>query len=153
MMDFLFLCVLKLKRMEIIENCKEIFVNKFLPFTLELINLDKTLISFTGNNEYDSKVNSMKAKSFQFISFLLQNEGSVISNLLLEHLTAIIPQSISGLSIFVSERLDYLSQMSKDSADFPDSNFDILLFQIMLFLSRVLVRDPVMTQFTPLVKK
>ena len=95
----------------------------------------------------------MKAKSFQFISFLLQNEGGVISNLLLEHLTAIIPQSISGLSMFVSEKLDYLSQMNKDSAEFPDSNFDILLFQIMLFLSRVLVRDPVMTQFTPLVKK
>lgn len=152
-MDFLFLCVLKLKRMEILENCKEIFINKFVPFTIELVIYDNTFIAFTGNNEYDSSINSMKAKSFQFISFLLQNEGALISNIFLEHLTKIILPAISGLSLFVNERLDYLSQMNKDSKEYPDSNYDILLFQMMLFLSRVLVRDPVMTQFTQLVKK
>jgi hypothetical protein len=152
-MDFLFLCVLKLKKMEILGNCKDIFINKFVPFSIELVVYNSTFIAFTGNNDYDSMVNSMKAKSFQFISLLLQNEGVVISNLFLENLTKIIIPSITGLSVFVTEKLEYISQMHKDSKECPDNSYDILLFQIMLFLSRVLVRDPVMNQFTHLVKK
>lgn len=151
-MDFLFLSILKLKRMEVLENCKEIFINKFIPFSIEMVSLDN-LISFTGNTEYDSMVNSMKAKSFQFISFLIQNEQTTIPPTFLEHLTKILLPSITGLSVVINEKLDYLSQMHKDSKEFPDSNHDILLFQIMLFLSRVLIREPVMSQFSPLVKK
>jgi hypothetical protein len=153
-LDFLFLCVLKLKKMNIIETCYEDFVIKFVPFATDIILMDKSLVSFTGNNEYDSIINSTKSKSFQFISYILQNEPATITNaLFMKYLTQIVSPLVNFLPVFVSEKLDYISNMKSGSSEFPDNNIDSLLYQMLLFLSRVLIREPVLTQFGPLCKK
>lgn len=112
------------------------------------------LILFTGDKEVDSSLNSMKSKSFQLLSFLIQNEGSVIKNqFVIENLSKLVRLSISSLNAIVNEKMEYLSNMNKNNNEYPDNNYDILLFQILLFLSRFLGREPIVTQFTGFVKK
>jgi hypothetical protein len=96
----------------------------------------------------------MKAKALQLISFIIQNEGNIIkNNFVIENLSKVVNISISSLNFIVTEKMDYISNMSKDNKNYPDNNYDSLMFQIMLFLSRFLAREPIITQFTGFVKK
>lgn len=95
----------------------------------------------------------MKSKAFQLISYMIQVEGVSIKNQsIVDNCSKVVNLAISSLNYAVGEKLAYLSEMGKDN-QYPDYGYDILLFQIMLFLSRFLVREPVLTQFTGFVKK
>ena len=96
----------------------------------------------------------MKAKAFQLISYIVQTEGNIIKNqFIIDYLSKIVNLAISSLNTVVNEKLSYLGEMNKNSNEYPDNSYDILLFQIMLFLSRFLAREPIVTQFTGFVKK
>jgi hypothetical protein len=156
-LDYLFLSLLKLKKLNSLDNIFSLYVGKYLPFTIETISYSNqqegNLILFTGDKEVDTQLNTMKAKAFQLVSYIVQAEGATIKNqLIVDNCSKVVNLAISSLNFVVSDKLSYLSEMGKDT-QFPDHGYDALLFQIMLFLSRFLVRDPVLTQFTGFVKK
>jgi hypothetical protein len=156
-MDYFFLSLLKLKKLSVLDKAQNLYVNNYLPFAIQTLHyslINENLISFTGMKDFDSHLNSMKSKSLQFICYLIQLEGSSIKNdLIIEHGSKIVKLAISTLENTISFKLGYIMEMHKGNIDSPDYNYDILLFHILLFLSRFLTREPILTQFTPYIKK
>jgi len=96
----------------------------------------------------------MKAKAFQLISYIVQSEGTTIKNgLIIDNLSKIVNLTITSLEFVINNKLEYISSMGKDRDDYPDYGYDNLLFQMLLFLSRFLAREPIITGFTGFVKK
>jgi hypothetical protein len=99
-------------------------------------------------------LNSMKSKAFQMVSYIVQLEGvTMLNNMLIESCSKLVTFSISSLNSIINEKLEYISNMSRGHKKYPDYNYEILIFQIMLFLSRFLAREPIVTQFSGFVKK
>ncbi len=95
----------------------------------------------------------MKSKAFQLISYMVQTEGHSIKNqTIVDNCSKIVNFAISSLGSVISEKMNYLTEMSK-GGEVPDNSYDTLLFQIMLFLTRFLAREPIVTQFKGFVKK
>ena len=95
----------------------------------------------------------MKAKAFQVLSYVIQAESTVIKNeMMIQPLSKLVNLSVSSLNFIVNEKMKYISEMSKNSKEFPDNNYETLIFQMMLFLSRFLSREPIISQFSTYVK-
>lgn len=154
--DYLFLSLLKMKKLHRIESILKIYIAKFIPFAIEIIQTGTTgnIISFTGIKEVDNTVNTMKSKAFQFVSFVVQNEGVTIKDdITREAGFKLIDITIASLENLVNERIPYLTQMSSDSQEYPDFSYETLMFQMILLQSRFLSREPFIEKFTPLVKR
>jgi hypothetical protein len=144
--------------MDMLETVITVYVNKFLVFSIDALTCSNTsqfnYIIFTENMQIDNSLNSMKAKALQFISFIIQNESnSLKNNFVIENLTKLVNICISSLNCVLLEKMNYISNMSKDSKDYPDNNYQNLIFQTLVFLSKFLTKEPIVTQFTGLVKK
>jgi hypothetical protein len=104
-------------------------------------------IAWEKNSHFDNTINGMKAKAFQFINSLLQKKEKVIDNGLVEGYTGLIRACLQNLEFVVSQKFSYLQEMDKESLDFPDYNYENLLYQVLLFLSRILIREPFVDNF------
>jgi hypothetical protein len=104
------------------------------------------MIYITENEELDKVMNSIKAKSFQFLSALIQYGSNTIKNELLQ---GICIQLID----YIIKNLDYLVLNKLNNFEKYEKCLDILFYHIFLFLSRCLNREPILTNFFPYVKK
>ena len=166
-LDLFFLILLKMKKLSLLGNIIPTFINSFLSVIIACISIEAkiyengdlfssgNLISFSDRIEVDSNLNSMKAKAFQVLSYIIQTEsGGVIKNeIIIQPLSKLVNLTVSSLYYIVNEKMKYISEMSKSSKEFPDNNYENVIFQMMLFLCRFLTREPIISQFTGYVKK
>ena len=115
-------------------------------------------VVITDNSKVNGRVNSMKSKAFQFLTRIIETYKEELVNekmiLLSTKLTKIIMNSIDytiknkKLSLFTQE-IDIND--AKNQNDLVNQNeFNTLIFSMLAFLTRALIREPIKTQFTPL---
>jgi hypothetical protein len=153
---------MKLRKLEKLDGALNLYSNKFLKYAVDLIQKphqgvwEEFFIVWTGNKDFDNILNGMKSKSFQFISYLIQCEGQIIkTNIIIETVTQLVQSCTLNLNYVVQNKFEYLNNLEPGNItnnEFPDYNYDSLLFQIFLFLSRFLSREPIITHFTTFVK-
>jgi hypothetical protein len=130
------------------------FIKKFVPLACEMVLLtlpgEQYSISWSGIKEKDDVINSMKAKSLQFISLILQYEGTttIKDAILIEQASKIVNHIIANLKYFIVEKVNILIDLDTDG-----ETYETLIFQSLLFLSRLLTREPIITHFTPMAEK
>lgn len=135
-------------------------VPTFIPLSVDLITLTlpsiwpNYFIVWSGDAVLDNSLNSLKAKAVAFINSILQSFKEKINNEeLINSLIPLVTKSIENLEFVVNNRFEYLQNMNKESSEFPDYNYENLIYQIMLFLGRFLSRDPLINYFSPYIKK
>ncbi len=94
-------------------------------------------------------VNTMKAKALQFYSFVIQNENliSIKNPVLIENIMRIMAVIFDNLNFVIREKSNYLNEMNRNNENFRDNGYQNILYQILLLFSRILTRDPFMTNF------
>jgi hypothetical protein len=150
----LFLSCLKLKKLDKIDNLIEEYINKFIPFTSEMVlytplNQQHPII-WTGVKETDNVFNSMKSKALQFISLMIQYNGvqTIRNQVLLEHTTKLVNPMIASIKFVISDKMSILNELEREG-----EQYETLIFQTMLFFSRLFTRDPVITHFQTMVEE
>lgn len=146
--------VIKLRsRLNMMSKLYEPLAMKFIPFAINfaMMTVPEVMpvyfIAWQGNNAFDTSVNSMKAKAFLFINSILQSKKEkIIENVLLPLYTELVQSSVTNLEYVVAEKFEYIQNMGKDHL-IPDYNYETLIYQVILFLSRVLIREPFINQF------
>jgi hypothetical protein len=159
-MDFLFLSLLKMKKLDKTTEIMDIYIQKFIPFTCEMILLKIEewpiyFIFWTEQSELDLIVNTMKSKAFQFLSYIIQSENvtTVKNSILIDNINKIVNVIIDNLNFVIDQKMYYLAEMNKNSDKFKDNGYESLLFQIILFLSRILTREPFISTFSKFIEK
>jgi len=105
------------------------------------------IIYITESEELDKVLNSIKAKSFQLISAIIQYGSTDIKNTTVRDICiSLIDLIIKNLDYFVSSKIIF-------NLENHDKNLDILFYHIFLFLSRCLNREPILSNFMPFVRK
>jgi hypothetical protein len=159
--NFLYTAVIKTRnRLGIFSNVFSQF-EKFINITVQLILInvpnymtENYSIAWSGESQFDNSINSMKVKAFQYLNSLVSNYKSKINDEnLIKTYTDLISASIRNLEFVVTNKFKYIQEMSKDSISFPDYNYENLLHQIMIFLDKVLIREPFISQFNSLAKQ
>lgn len=132
------------------ENSKKIFIkqNQIIMFTL------------LENEKLCSSVNNMKSKCFQYFAFTLGKLSSknkenelVIFNIhdqyIIELMAELTKLIILALEDILSNKEKFiLIKSSKEGILSSDKNYNNLLFNIFLFLSRYLIRNPIIKEFS-----
>lgn len=142
---------MKIKDFEKSEEKLEIIINKYAVacynFIIDLkIPNEYVIVYITANEELDKVLNSVKAKSFQLLSALIQYGSIDIKNSIIQEICVnLIDVIIKNLNMLVTKDL-YLIEKYEGS-------LDLLFYHIFLFLSRCLNREPILTNFFPFVKK
>ena len=149
------------------EQYSLLLFDKYAQFSYELLTLsisnvttngEDNVVYYTDNSKVNGRVNSMKSKAFQFLTRIIETYKEELVNekmiLLSTKLTKIIMNSIDytiknkKLSLFTQE-IDIND--AKNQNDLVNQNeFNTLIFSMLAFLTRALIREPIKTQFTPL---
>jgi hypothetical protein len=136
-----------------------LFYSKFLDTAFKFASMTIPnvqpvyFIAWTNNSEYDNSMNSMKSKAFQFFNSLLQKKDKVIDTSFVEGYTELIKSCLQNLQFVITEKFSYLQEMDKESTTFPDYNYENLIYQVLLFLSKSLIREPFIDTFRSFDKK
>ena len=121
-------------------NCFNFIVDQSIPN-------NNMIIYITENDSLDKTLNSIKAKSYQFLSAIIQYGSVNIQN-------TIIQEICLKLIDLIIKNLDFLVHGNNFNFDkYDDKGLDLLFYHIFLFLSRCLNREPILTNFFPFVKK
>lgn len=110
--------------------------------------LPVNFIAWQGDKQFDNAINSMKAKAFQFLNSVMQNNKHKLDDNMIKTLSSLIQACVQNLEYVVNEKFSYLQEINKESTNFPDYNYENLIHQILLFLTRTLGRDPFLDQFS-----
>ena len=159
--NFLHSSVLKMRnRLSIITQVLDSYNQKFITIAADLVTmtipgiLHPQFIAFNGDSEFDNSINIMKAKVFQFINSIVSNYKTKLEE---QYLTKIysnlIQVTIENLNFVVLNKFNYLQEMTKDSTTFPDYNYENLIYQMILFLSKILVKEPFVENFSSFSKQ
>jgi hypothetical protein len=91
----------------------------------------------------------MKSKALQVLSYVVQNDNSVqIKNpVLIENIMRIMNVIFNNLNYVITEKSAYLNEMNRSNDNYRDNGYDNILFQILLFFTRVLTREPFMGEY------
>jgi len=151
LLDLLFLITIKIKDYENSYQKIEILINRYantcLHFILDKIIPNNDLIIYiTENDELDKILNLVKAKSFQFLSSIIQYGSVDIKD-------SKVKQICYNLIDLIIKNLNFLVDNNLFNLENYDKNLDILFYHIFLFLSRCLNREPILSNFIPHVKK
>ena len=166
-----------------VEKRKEIaftFFREYGLYTFELIQLmppfdeptakkfgkPNPIIVFNADEKKCNEINHMKSKAIQFLSFITQistleekNMDEDIKNYindkeLVELINKIIILIVNSFEdILNNKEKFYFIRSYKESANEEDDCFNILLFQICVFLTRSLIREPIKTEFSTHIKQ
>ena len=134
--------------------------------TQKIFNNQNPIIIFTliENENLCSKINTMKSKCFQFMSFSIQklsvyigqnaNSSLTLQNQdFIELFATLMKLSIKSLEDILSNKEKFLLiKTSKEGIFQSDTNYNHLLYQIFLFLSRCLLRNPIKQEFSSYIK-
>ena len=157
--EILFLVSMKLKKLDKLHSeIKETFINCYIDFAISTIQYEsqnRSFISFTNNKKIDCAVNSMKGKAFMWISMLIQYDGNdeIFHPKLIEKSISLFSIISEGLKYLVKNHLDYLSKMNNLDNDYSDNEYNSVIFQANLFLSRILIREPMVSTMMPRIKE
>lgn len=159
--NFLHSSVLKMRnRLSIISQVLDTYNQKFITIAYEMVTmtvpgiLHPQYIAFQGDSEFDNAINIMKAKVFQFINSIVTNYKSKLEEeYLVKTYSSLIQTTIDNLDFVVLNKFNYIQEMTKDSLNFPDYNYENLIYQMILFLSKILVKDPFVDNFTGYAKQ
>jgi len=123
-------------------------MNTCLHFiTNQSIPNNNLIIYITDNEDLDKVLNSIKAKSFQLISAIIQYGSTDIKNDTVREICyTLIDLIIKNLDYFVSSQILF-------NLENQEKNLDLLFYHIFLFLSRCLNREPILSNFMPFVRK
>ena len=151
--ELLFLTSMKLRKINNLNsNFKEEFINSYLSFAVEAIEYEtqgRSFMSFTNNHLIDSSINGMKGKAFMWISMLIQYDGTEIIQhpKLVEISISLFKLITSGFKYIIKNHMTYLSKMTNNASnkELQDNEYSFIIFQANLFLSRVLIREPLHT--------
>lgn len=137
-------------------DSKDIFEKKYLDEAISTIFYQSTngsFVSFTKQPEVDKTLNGLKCKAFTLISYLVQNEGQEIkSELIIDRCSKLFTSITDGFKVLISEHYTYLSKMGRDEKDFPDNEYNSIIFQANLFISRFLIREPIVSNMNNYIK-
>ena len=136
------------------EKSKQIFIiqNPIISFTL------------TETENLCTKINTMKSKCLQYMSFSIQKlsiklkENGTTSLIIkdqyfIELFADVMKLVIKSLEDILSNKDKFLLiKTSKEGIFTSDSNYNNLLFHIFLFLSRCLLREPIKKEFSSYIK-
>ena len=159
--EIIFMICMKLKRnSKFTEVIKEEFIEKYLENAIECsqYEIDKNVIKFlhiSDNPNLDKAINLMKGKSLMWISMLIQYDGAeTISNYRLINCAMRQFEYITkGFTYIIKNYLDYLSRINNNLEDeTKDNEYNTLVFQACLFLSRVLIREPLVSTMVSNIK-
>jgi hypothetical protein len=150
-LDLLFLIIIKIKDHPNSHQNLEFLISKYAMYAQnfiveEIVPNKQLMIYITENEELDKIMNSIKAKSFQFLSALIQYGSNNIKNEILQKICI-------GLIDYIIKNLDNLVINKLNNFEKYEKCLDILFYHIFLFLSRCLNREPILTNFFPYVKK
>jgi hypothetical protein len=156
--ELLFLITIKLKKSELLPvSLNEELINSYLEDACSTILFQSeasSFISFSGSKEVDCALNLMKCKSFMWISILIQNEGNEIKNkALIEKCMRLFLSVVAGFKVVLANKYEYISLMSKDDVKCPDNDYSTIIFQANLFISRLLVREPIVNNMNKHIKE
>ena len=123
------------------------------------------IIVFNIDEKKCNEINHMKSKAIQFLSFITQistleernmdeeNKNFINDKELVELINKIIFLIVNTFEdILNKEEKFYFIRNYKESANEEDDCFNILLFQICVFLTRSLIREPIKSEFATHIK-
>lgn len=137
------------KKLNIDSSVINIFNKKFLTYVTQIVLMEKfnnfeiNKISWTSKKEFDTKINSMKAKALRFISSILINLKKIeISNEQKEEFIKLISYGIELLDNVILNKFDYLNVMSSNSLENPDYSYEEYLTNYLAFFEKILITEP-----------
>jgi hypothetical protein len=147
------------KKLKVDLSILEVFNKKFLPYIIKIIlleqyvNLNIGKICWTANKDLDLSVNAMKANAILFVHLSLSciKKGEKITPEFANELTVLINYGIQLFDYIIFNKNEYLKLMSSNSKEFPDNNYEKLLYNYLTFFSRILYMEPFMITFTPFI--
>ena len=96
----------------------------------------------------------MKAQCFQFINAIIPYFGSTIENEnFIKSVSILVDSSMSNLEYVLREKYSYLTNMSVDSKEFPDYKYELIINRILVFLTRLLCKEPIISFFSKYAQK
>lgn len=123
------------------------------------------IIVFNDNEKLCNEINFMKSKAIQFLSFITQmstieekndeeNKNYINEKELVELINKIIFLIVNTFEDILNskEKFYFLRKYKPDSNEEEDC-YNILLFQICVFLTRSLIREPIKTNFAAHIKQ
>ena len=168
-------CIDKGKFHEFIEN----FFQKYYPFVYELIkiqipfdeksqkifNNQNSIISFNLIDKKNSEINNMKSKCFQLFAYLTEQLSfkektnfndykNIIKNEKLIEINAeLIKMIISSLQDILTnkEKFQLIKRLNEENYKF-DKCYNALLYNMILFSIRSLIREPIKSEFSNHIK-
>jgi hypothetical protein len=149
------------KKLKIDITILNVFNKRFLPYLIkiimmeEFINLNVGKICWSTNKDLDLHINAMKAHAIQFVHLSLSciKKGEKITHDLASELNILINYGIQLFDFIISNKYEYLMLMSNNSKEFPDNNYEKLLYNYLTFFSRIFFIEPFMTAFSPFIFK
>lgn len=123
------------------EKMFETFIGVTIHFITFNIEQNSFIVSWTENKVIDEQVNLMKIKAFFFLNALFK-EFKSLNEENIKLVMNFINLNIQNLEFIVSNKYDYIKHLGQDSAGYPDNNYESLIYQILYFLSKVLVKEP-----------
>ena len=153
--DFMYLLIIKLKFIDEKEFTKRLILlfSKYGNFVYEIISTNKNnesqnpIIYICQNKELSQKMNILKAKCFQFISAIIQYLGESIKEENLINITSsIIKLTVNSLENLINDYINLLDNLIVD-----DDPLNIIIYNMIIFLTRGLIREPIKSNFEHLV--
>lgn len=156
--DCIFIITLKLKNAhKYNQSLSEDLIHSYLDLTISSILYEfngSSFVCFSNHASIDSCINVMKSKAFIWIALLVQFEGNEIKNsVLCEKSISLFFKVVEGFKLLIDSKMEYLSNMGKSEKDFPDNEYNTLIFQANLFISRIMIREPVISKMNKFIKE
>lgn len=153
--NLLYSAVIKMRsRLNMINKVYEAFAFKFVPIAIRLAMMTIPnimpvyFIAWTENKQFDNSINSMKSKAFLFINSILQSKKEkIVEPNLIPAYTELVEASVRNLEFIVGEKFEHIQRMNVNCNQYPDNNYENVIYQVILFLSRLLIREPFINQF------
>ena len=166
--DAFLLLIKKTKQFTISEQILLMLFEKYGNYSYELISLSvnnvsqaqENIVYYTTNGTLNGKVNSMKAKAIQFITRIIEGSKEEINNNSLVLMTSnLIKMILASMNFAVknqklvafNQEID-LNNIKGDSSEGIQNEYSLLIYSLLTFLSRALIREPIKKDFTSLIK-
>ena len=150
----------KAKKLGIEEKLVDLHNKYFVSTAVLLINSTvpniwpNYIIFWTNNIELNMKLNMMKSKCFNYLRDLIRIFKEKITNeSIIKTVSSVVDVCIFNLEFIITEKLGYISKMSRDSEKFPDYNYELFIYSMLNFLMKFLTREPIISFFSVYAKR
>ena len=175
--------LLSMKSILEIEKRKEMafqFFSKYGDYSYDLLRIipsfdentskkygkENPIIIFDIDEKKCNEINLMKSKIFQFLSYIVQistlkekntdeeNKNLIANNDLVKLINNLIIKIVNSLEDILNNQNKYILIRSyKEPSNSEDDCFNMILFQMCVFLTRTLIREPIKSDFSQHIKK